>query len=83
MLTQILFFSAPCCNQCKALHAALAQESARLHFDNTLYIDAEEREDLAMLHHVRNLPTLIFMENGREIGRATGVMAYKDLEKYM
>lgn len=48
-------------------------------------VDVEEPEGVArsIKHNVRNVPTLIFMRGGKEVGRAKGNESYKAISKYV
>jgi hypothetical protein len=48
-------------------------------------VDVEDDEGVArsIKHGVRNVPTLVFMRGGKEIGRAKGNESYKAIDKYV
>jgi len=47
-----------------------------------LEFDADENEKLCSDYHIRNVPTLIFVnENDEEIARSVGFIKKEDLEK--
>lgn len=58
-------------------------ECNRLNFHNYEYIDADENDDLVTRYGIRNLPTLIFLENGEVVGRAFGVNAWQNVAEFI
>lgn len=72
---EVLRFTATWCQPCKAL----AQQLEELGLDKQVtVIDIDEQSDLAVMHSVRSVPTLVALENGKEVKRLVGVKA-KDI----
>jgi thioredoxin 1 len=72
---QVLRFTATWCQPCKAL----AQQLEELGLDNEVtVVDIDEQSELAIKHGVRSVPTLVALDNGKEIKRMVGVKA-KDI----
>ena len=72
---EILRFTASWCQPCKAL----AQQLEELGLDNNVtVVDIDEQQDLAIQYGVRSVPTLIAVDNNKEVKRMVGVKA-KDL----
>ena len=47
-------------------------------------VESDKGVDLSVEHKVRNIPTLIFLDDDNKvIGRASGSNAYKEIEKYI
>ena len=63
----ILYFNAAWCSPCKALKPILETLDKEI-----ISIDIEERPDIANQYSVMSLPTVIFLENGKEIKRIVG-----------
>jgi len=84
-MKEILFFSGEGCPQCKALKPNFEAECKRLGFTNYTYIDieSEENEDYVGQYHLRSIPVLVFLDNGVEVNRAYGVMAWKQIEEFL
>lgn len=81
MAKKILKFEAEWCGQCKALSPIL-KKVINNHKDITLeIIDVEANEDVVSKYGIRNLPTLIFENDSKEIKRTTGVLTAEALEK--
>lgn len=47
-------------------------------------VDVEDEEGVArsIKYGIRNVPTLVFMRNGKEVGRAKGNESYKFIKNY-
>jgi len=72
---QVLRFTATWCQPCKAL----AQQLEELGLDkNVTVVDIDEQQDLAIQYGVRSVPTLIAVDNNKEVKRMVGVKA-KDI----
>ena len=72
---KVLRFTATWCQPCKAL----AQQLEELGLDKEVtVIDIDEQQDLAIQYGVRSVPTLIAVDNNKEVKRMVGVKA-KDL----
>jgi len=72
---QVLRFTATWCQPCKAL----AQQLEELGLDKDVtVVDIDEQQDLAIQYGVRSVPTLIAVDNNKEVKRMVGVKA-KDI----
>ena len=72
---EVLRFTASWCQPCKAL----AQQLEELGLDKDVtVVDIDEQQDLAIQYGVRSVPTLIAVDNNKEVKRMVGVKA-KDL----
>jgi thioredoxin 1 len=72
---EVLRFTATWCQPCKAL----AQQLEELGLDKDVtVVDIDEQQDLAIQYGVRSVPTLIVVDNNKEVKRMVGVKA-KDL----
>ena len=71
----VLRFTASWCQPCKAL----AQQLEELGLDKDVtVIDIDKQQDLAIQYGVRSVPTLIAVDNNKEVKRMVGVKA-KDI----
>ena len=71
----VLRFTASWCQPCKAL----AQQIKELELDGLVtVVDIDEQPELAQQYGVRGVPTLVALENGKEVKRMVGVKA-KDI----
>ena len=72
---EVLRFTATWCQPCKAL----AQQLEELGLDKDVtVVDIDQQQDLAIQYGVRSVPTLIAVDNNKEVKRMVGVKA-KDL----
>jgi thioredoxin 1 len=72
---EILRFTASWCQPCKALAMQLTELELN---DSVTVIDIDEQSNLAIKHGVRSVPTMVMLENGKEVKRIVGVYA-KDI----
>lgn len=85
-MTKIIYVSAPWCNQCRVLKPRFLDECKRLGLEEGKdyeFTDADEDEAFCLEWNVRNLPTLLFVRDGEEIGRETGLNAWEHIKEYM
>lgn len=76
MVNKILFFHASWCGPCKLLE----KELKGFTYKPIIELDADKNEELCEQYNVRNLPTLIFIDNAeKEVGRNAGFIQTKDL----
>jgi thioredoxin 1 len=68
-MIEILKFSAGWCTPCKVLSATLKDVEGITHVD----IDADRQK--AIDYNVRSVPTLVFLKDGQEVQRKTGLMS--------
>jgi len=67
----ILYFTASWCGPCKALAPRMEKLSGQINYRK---IDVDGNQDLSMKYGVRNVPSLVLVnENGEELDRLVGV----------
>ena len=77
--TVILDFYATWCGPCKMLSAVI-EELASDRADGTIVkIDVDESEELAKQYGVMSVPTLVMLEDGKEIKKNIGFMSKQEL----
>ena len=70
MVTKILKFSASYCRPCQALKHNLKDLDFPIE-----EIDVQENEELAIMYNIRNIPTLIYLdEDGKILHRSVGLV---------
>lgn len=69
-MRKILYFSAAWCQPCKMLGPIMESLSGQINYEK---IDVDNNQDLSIQYGVRNIPTLILVENGEAVGRLTGL----------
>lgn len=82
---KINYYSAEWCSSCKAMMPQFKKECERLNAEYEIIdVESDKGVDLSVEHKVRNIPTLIFLDDDNKvIGRASGSNAYKEIEKYI
>lgn len=66
-----VLFGAEWCAPCKALKMFAKDNS--INFDTVYDIDTEEGADLSVKHSVRGVPTVIILNEGKEVSRFVGM----------
>ena len=82
-MKRLLFFTMCGCSACKALKPIVEKEAPEKGVD-VKFVDCDSDEGIVMCEdwHVRNLPTLIMVdENGNEVKRAVGNTAWKEINE--
>jgi thioredoxin 1 len=74
-MTEVLKFSATWCGPCKVLATTL------LGVDGITNVDVDHDRQLAIDHNVRSVPTLIFLQDGKEVERTTGAIPLSRYEE--
>ena len=69
-MKKILYFSAAWCGPCKMLGPIMESLAGEINYEK---IDVDNNQDLSIQYGVRNIPTLILVENGEVVGRLTGL----------
>lgn len=68
MKLEVLKFYANWCGPCKVLSQRLKEE------ENIKEINIEEDHETAIKFRIRNIPTLVFLKDGDEVHRTTGLI---------
>jgi len=69
-MKKILYFSASWCGPCKMLGPIMESLSDQINYEK---IDVDNNQDLSIQYGVRNVPTLVLVDNGEAVGRLTGL----------
>jgi len=69
-MKKILYFSAAWCGPCKMLGPIMESLAGEINYEK---IDVDNNQDLSIQYGVRNIPTLVLVENGETVGRLTGL----------
>ena len=69
-MKKILYFSAAWCGPCKMLGPIMESLSGQINYEK---IDVDNNQDLSIQYGVRNVPTLVLVDNGEAVGRLTGL----------
>lgn len=85
MVTKIIFAHASVgCYACKMLRPRFTALMEQKKFKNIKWLDVtdDEQFDEAEKYHVRNIPTVIFLDVNEEIGREVGNLPDEEYLKY-
>ena len=76
----LIDFFATWCGPCKMLSPILEKVESNL---KVVKVDVDEFEDLAREYGVMSIPTLVVLENGKEVNRHIGFIDKNDLESFL
>jgi thioredoxin-like negative regulator of GroEL len=79
-MKQLWYFTADWCAPCKALGPTMNRVSEQISV-NKINIDYEA--DVIQKYGVRNIPTVILVENGQELRRFSGNKSYNDVIQFI
>ena len=71
-MKKILYFSAAWCGPCKMLGPIMESLSRQINYEK---IDVDNNQDLSIQYGVRNVPTLVLVDNGEAVGRLVGIQS--------
>jgi thioredoxin 1 len=75
MSIEVLKFSASWCTPCKLLSATLKD------VEGVKEIDIDKNRELTAEYSVRSVPTLVFLQDGKEVERTVGAMPLAKYEE--
>lgn len=76
-MKKILYFSAAWCGPCRTLGPIMESLSGEINYQK---VDVDANQDLSIEYGVRNIPTLILLdENGEIKGRKVGLQSKQDI----
>lgn len=79
-MKQIWYFTADWCAPCKALGPTMNRVAEQVQV-NKINIDYEA--DVVQKYGVRNIPTVVLVENGQEVRRFSGNRSYNDVINFI
>ena len=79
-MKEVLKFSASWCGPCKMLSKVIEGVDLGVPIKE---IDIDEQFELANTYQIRNVPTLVLLEDGKEIKRKSGVMQAAQLKEFI
>jgi len=71
-MKEILYFSAAWCGPCKTLGPVIESLSGQINYRK---IDVDQNQDMSIEYGVRNIPTLVLLENGQVKNRLVGMQS--------
>ena len=78
-MKKILYFSAAWCGPCKMLGPIMESLSGQINYEK---IDVDNNQDLSIQYGVRNVPTLVLVDNGEAVGRLVGVQSKETILEF-
>ena len=75
-MKEILYFSAPWCAPCKQLGPIMESLSGQINYRK---INVDNDTELSTKYSVRNIPTLVLLENGEAVNRTTGLQSKQQI----
>ena len=75
-MKEILYFSAPWCGPCKQLGPIMESLSGQINYRK---INVDNDTELSTKYSVRNIPTLVLLENGEAVNRTTGLQSKQQI----
>jgi thioredoxin 1 len=79
-MKQLFYFSAAWCQPCQTLGPIMDQVSSQVSVQK---INVDYEADVITKFGVKNIPTVILVENGQEVRRFTGVKSYNDIINFV
>ena len=76
MKKEILYFSAEWCGPCKTLAPRMERLSNQINYRK---IDVDQNQELSSEFGVRNIPTLILIQDEEAINRLVGLQSEQDI----
>ena len=80
MNRKILRFTASWCGPCKMLAKNIDVLVLPVPVE---VVDIDDQFDLATQYNIRGVPTLVMVEDGKEVGRLVGMKTIPELEKWV
>lgn len=68
-MKQYLYFSAPWCGPCRMLGPVMERVNNTIPVQK---VNVDENSEMAQQYNVRNIPTVVLLENGQEVKRIVG-----------
>jgi len=78
-MKKILYFTAPWCGPCQTLGPIIESLSGQINYKK---VNVDENQDLSIQYGVRNVPTLLLLENEKEVSRLVGVQSKETILEF-
>lgn len=72
----LIYFSAAWCQPCKTLSPIMEQVGKQV---PVIKVDVDAQKQYATDFGIRNIPTVVLVENGKEVRRFTGVKSLNEI----
>lgn len=80
MSSKVLKFSAQWCGPCKMMTKIIHGQDLGVEVQE---VDVDENVNVAKEYNVRNIPTLVFLRDGKEVDRTTGALTLDKLKEWI
>ncbi|MGD9855062.1 MAG: thioredoxin family protein [Planctomycetaceae bacterium] len=81
-LPVVVDFGASWCGPCHMMEPVVADLAAHYEGRATVkYVDVDEVSSLAQTYEIHALPTFVFFQGGKEVGREIGMFSYEDMRR--
>lgn len=80
MSKKVLKFSASWCQPCKMLSRVIEDMTIETPIEE---IDIDDNQELAVEYQVRGVPTLVMLDDDKEVKRISGALSTKQLEEWL
>ena len=80
MSKKVLKFSASWCQPCKALSKTIEGMTIETPIEE---VDIDDNQELAVEYKVRGVPTLVMLDDDKEVKRITGALSSTQLEEWL
>ena len=70
-MKQLIYFYGTFCNPCKSFRPTIDTISQEY---PVRYVDVDQEPQLVSEHGIRSVPTIVVVENGRPVGKQSGVL---------
>ena len=82
-MKELLKFEAEWCGQCKALKPTLNNVLKDFPDVKLTIVDCETDEQTTLKYQIRNMPTLIYLKDGVEVGRLSGAVPANKIKELL
>jgi thioredoxin-like negative regulator of GroEL len=79
-MKQLYYFSADWCMPCKALGPTMNRVSEQI---SVTKVNIDNEPSLTTQFGIRNIPTVVLVENGQEVRRFSGNRSYNDVIQFI
>lgn len=79
-MKQLYYFSADWCSPCKALGPTMNRVSEQI---SVTKVNIDNEPSLTTQFGIRNIPTVVLVENGQEVRRFSGNRSYNDVIQFI